>query len=158
MALAIVRKYVKTLRETPINDKQRKFCDLYVSSDKEFFGNATKCYAEVYNVKNYLQAKANAGRLINNSKITAYINDLLSEEGFNDQNVDKQHLFLINQHKDLNVKMKGIEHYNKLKKRVENKLEIIMPKPIMALEDDEAILKIDKKSAIDIPNDGLTEP
>jgi hypothetical protein len=33
--------------------------------------------------------------------------------------------------------MKGIEHYNKLKQRVSERLEIILPKPIIELEEAE---------------------
>jgi hypothetical protein len=46
--------------------------------------------------------------------------------------------------------MKGIEHYNKLKKRVADKMELIIPRPIMELDDDEVIHKIDKSKAKDI--------
>ncbi len=136
-------------RKATLNLKQEEFCRLY-ATDKTVYGNATACYMKVYGIKNVLQAKASAGQMIANVKITARINDLLSDEGFNDQNVDKQHLFVINQHKDLSVKMKGIEHYNKLRKRIDNKIELILPKPIMELEDDETIRMVDKKKAIDL--------
>jgi hypothetical protein len=56
---------------------------------------------------------------------------LLETGGFNDQNVDKQLLFVINQHGDLQSKVRSIAEYNKLKKRVENKMELILPKPIL---------------------------
>lgn len=151
MSVAVIEK--QQVAETKLNIKQEAFCKLYVSFNKEFYGNATACYQKVYGVS-YMNAKTSAGRFLDNPKITARINALLSEEGFNDQNVDKQLLFIINQHKKLDVKMKGISEYNKLKKRVDNSIQIIMPKPIMELEDDEVIHKIDKKKAVEIdPND-----
>ena len=143
-------KTITTTEPLKVNARQKLFCELYTSSEVECFGNATRCYMKAYGTKNVLQAKSLAQNLIQKPNIMAYINGLLSDEGFNDQNVDKQHLFVINQHKDLSTKMKGIEHYNKLKKRIENKLEIILPKPIMELDDDETIRMIDKKKAIDV--------
>lgn len=127
------------------------FCEVY-AKDPTIMGNATEAYLKVYG-GNRASANSLAPRMLKNPKITAQINAFLSEEGFNDENVDKQHLFIINQHKDLNVKMKGIEHYNRLKKRIENKMEIVMPKPIIDLDDDEVIHKIDKSKAKEIRQD-----
>lgn len=148
MALKLLGNQQKVVKSS-LNMRNDEFCKLYVSFDKEFYGNATACYTKVYGVKNYQVAQAASGRLLSNPKITARINELLSTEGFNDLNVDKQLLFIINQHKKLDVKMKGISEYNKLKKRVDNKIELIMPRPILGgdLDDDEVIHKIDKSKA-----------
>lgn len=115
-----------------LNLKQEEFCQLYVNGDKELFGNGTQCYLQVYGLTDkktgktisYLAAMANASRLLRNDKVLKRINELLEVGGFNDENIDKQHLFLINQHADLKTKMAAIKEYNALKSRVQNKLDI----------------------------------
>ena len=80
--------------------------------------------------------KKQVKELLTQDNIIQRVNQLLEEDGFNDQNVDKQHLFLINQHADFSTKMKGIEHYNKLKKRTNDAPIIFIPKPIMDWDDE----------------------
>ena len=138
-------------REKPLNKQQMAFCEVFAKKP-DIMGSATEAYKLVYGVSHEI-AKTAGNRLLKDPRVVAQINAFLSEEGFNDENVDKQHLFIINQHKDLNVKMKGIEHYNRLKKRIENKMEIVMPKPIIDLDDDEVIHKIDKSKAKEIRQD-----
>lgn len=97
-----------------------KFCRTYTSLD--FLGNGVQAYMEVYGNKEgkqlkYDSAKANAYRLLTNPKIIARINELLELGGFTEENVDKQHLFLLNQFGDLKTKMAAIKEYNALKKR-----------------------------------------
>lgn len=102
--------------------KQEEFCKAYVS--KDFFGNGTQAYLEVYGYKDedgntitYESAKSAASRLLTFDNILKKINSLLEEGGFNEQNVDKQHLFLINQFADLKTKMNAIKEYNRLRER-----------------------------------------
>jgi hypothetical protein len=88
----------------------------------ELFGNGTQSYLLAYwlNPKSSLQlqtAKVGGSRLLTFVNVTNRINELLEEGWFNDKNVDKQTLFLINQHQNLQMKAKWIEIYNKLKKR-----------------------------------------
>jgi hypothetical protein len=111
-----------------LNLQQEQFCQRYVNADRELFGNGTRCYLEVYSSKSedgkkisYLAAMACASRLLRNAKIIARINELLETGGFNDENVDKQHLFLINQFADLKTKLGAIREYNALKKRIDSK-------------------------------------
>jgi len=99
--------------------KQETFCQFYIDVDREMFGNGTQCYIEAYNPDTskpnwYKSANASAGRLLVNVNIIERINELLEKGGFNDENVSKQHLFLLNQHKELPVKMKAIDSYYKL--------------------------------------------
>ena len=47
--------------------------------------------------------------------IYTFINSKLNEYGYNDENVKKQHLFLINQDADLTNKRGGLDMYYKLK-------------------------------------------
>ena len=113
--------------------QQEEFCKFYTNSesiDRELFGNGVQSYLEVYGEDyqkkyrrpmKYEVALALASRMLTKVKVIDRINKLLEEGGFNDQNVDRQHLFLINQHADLRTKMQAIKEYNAVKKRVEIK-------------------------------------
>lgn len=131
-------KKTATKTEDGLNLKQEEFCKLFANAefaDRDFFGNGTQCYLEVYGYKDdenqakitYETARANASRLLTKANIINRINELLETGGFNDQNIDKQHLFLINQFADLKTKIAAIKEYNTLKRRVENKIEIGLP-------------------------------
>lgn len=128
-----------------LNIKQDLFCKIF-ATDHEIMGNASRAYMKAYGV-NYENAKAPANKFLLKPQITARIQHYLSEEGFNNESIDKKHNFLVHQNKDLNVSLKAIQEYNKLKKRTVAQLEIIMPRPIMALDDDETIHKVDKSRA-----------
>lgn len=137
--MAKVSKKTAAKTEAGLNLQQEEFCKLYTNSesiDREMFGNGVQCYLEVYggeySEKNkkpmsYLVAIAASSRLLANVNIITRINELLEEGGFNDVNVDRQHLFLINQHADLKTKMAAIKEYNAVKKRVEpNKQTLVV--------------------------------
>lgn len=153
MNVAVIEKkqYVYENKKNGVNLKQDMFCKMF-ATDPKIIGNASQCYLKVYG-GSYDNAKVCAMRLLDKPEITARINEYLSNEGFNEVNVDKQHLFIINQKKDLNVAMKGIQEFNKLKKRVSNTIELVIPKPIMNWDDDEVIHKIDKSKAKDVSQD-----
>src|SRR3990167_9315395 len=123
-----------------ISNEQEKFCQLF-ARDLKLAGRPFECFMKVY--KNDLEphqtpdfVKKQVKELLTQDNIIQRVNQLLEEDGFNDQNVDKQHLFLINQHADFSTKMKGIEHYNKLKKRTNDAPIIFIPKPIMDWDDE----------------------
>jgi hypothetical protein len=70
--------------EQNLNQNQEAFCQLFVKSDKEFFGNGVQCYLEVYDIdtkqkSRYKTACSAASRLLNNVKVIARINQLLEE-------------------------------------------------------------------------------
>jgi len=115
----------RTKKNAPLlNAKHEAFCQTYVNGDKEFFGNGTQTYIEIYEIDltkkgAYASARSSASQLLTKINIVNRINELLEEGGFNEQNVDKQHLFLINQHADLKTKLGAIKEYNTLKKRIE---------------------------------------
>jgi hypothetical protein len=128
-----VSKKTASKTEEGLNLQQEQFCQLYVNNERELFGNGVQCYLEIYGdeyqKKNkkpmqYKVALALSSRLLTNAKVIARINELLETGGFNDENVDKQHLFLINQYADLKTKMAAIKEYNELKQRVQKKLDI----------------------------------
>lgn len=108
--------------EQGLNPQQEMFCQLYACS-KEFFGNGVQSYIEVYEPDQtkpnwYKSACVSASQLLSNIKVYNRINQLLSEYGLNDQNADKQLLFLIDQHADFKSKLGAIREYNKLKNRI----------------------------------------
>ncbi len=115
------------------NLKQEEFCRLY-ASEEEFFGNGVRSYSEAYkipfntkdsseNMKNRKVCEASASRLLSKVKICERIAELLDGAGFNNENADKQLLFLMNQHGDRKVKIQALREYNALKSRIVQKVE-----------------------------------
>ena len=117
-----------------LNPNQIEFCKLY-ATDKEYLGNGVLSYIEAYdldmNEKNaYNNARARASELLTKRSILEYIDKLLDADGFNDQFVDKQHLFLIRQNAELPVKRAAINDYNKLKQRIKDKIDLNATGPV----------------------------
>jgi len=125
---------------TGLNKEQEKFCELYVTADRDFFGNGVESYCEAYDVditdpRKYKSAAASASRLLKQSNVIARINTLLEEIGFNDTFVDKQLSFVITQYADLTAKVNGIKEYNKLKQRITEKTDLTSGgKPIVFID------------------------
>lgn len=91
---------------------QKLFCDHYL----EFKGDGVNAVFKAgYNVKNAKEASAISWENLQKPNLIAYINHSLEEAGFNDDNVYKQHLFLVNQHADFPSKAKAIDMFYKLK-------------------------------------------
>lgn len=115
--------------KTKLNLKQEEFCKMYTSNDRDMFGNGVQSYIEIYEPDTsksnwYKTACASASQLLSNIKVINKINELLEEQGFNDENVEKQHLFILNQHVNIPAKMKAIDSYYKLKgKNAADKVE-----------------------------------
>lgn len=106
-----------------LNANQRLFCELF-TSDMEFFGSGVDSYVEAYSVSlgnpgAYASAKAAASRLLNKPNVIKHINQLLEKHALNDENVDKQLAFLINQQSDFKSKLGAIKEYNTMKERVQ---------------------------------------
>ncbi len=124
-----------------LNLRQEKFCQLY-ATDKEFFGNGAESYLAVYDIDQnkpnwYQVACTNASRLLSNAKVVARINEILQQTGFNDAFVDRELSFLISQHADFQTKLGAIKEYNKLKQRIQDKLDMTtngkeLPTPILS--------------------------
>lgn len=91
--------------------QQKTFCDTYLT----FGGNGVEAALEAYDCKDRRSAASVASRVLTEPNIIAYINSKLEESGFNDDNVRKQHLFLLNQHSDFNSKSKAVDMFYKLK-------------------------------------------
>jgi len=117
---------VKVDKKYKLNERQEKFCQLYINGKKELFGNGVQSYLEVYEIDRskpnwYKTACAATSQLLSNIKVIDRIRELLEDGGFEDENVKKQHLFLLNQHSDYGVKMRAISDYYKLKGKYEDK-------------------------------------
>ena len=115
--------------EAWLNQEQESFCQMYISSDKELFGNGVQSYIEVYDPDTskpnwYKTACARASKLLSSVKVINRINELLEEWWLNDQNVDKQLSFLITQFDDKANKLWAIKEYNKLKARIIEKTPV----------------------------------
>ena len=108
------------------NPRHERFCELY-ATERDFMGNGTECYLEAFEISTksptYKAARSLACRLLTNVNIVERINEMLTDEGFNDENVTKQHLFLINQDADLGTKKGSVEMYYKLKGKLAEKHE-----------------------------------
>jgi phage terminase small subunit len=109
--------------EQELTPKQEIFCRNYAGT-REFFGNGVQSYMDAFNCENYDTAKVEACNLLTNPNILKRINSILDLAGFNDENVDKQTAFLINQNVDYRAKIAAIKEYNQLKSRIKNKLEV----------------------------------
>lgn len=106
------------VKDPKLSLKQKLFCQAYVDT----CGNGTEAVLRAgYNISNKNGhsdrnlAKSIASENLTKPYISAYIASLLEKVGFNDENVVAQHLFLINQHVDLGVKLRAIEMYYRLK-------------------------------------------
>lgn len=90
---------------------EKKFCEFYL----EFDGCGPDAYeAAGFECKDRRVAISGAYNLLQRERVSAYINKILDDQGFEDKNVAKQHLFLINQHADLAAKGRGVDMYYKL--------------------------------------------
>jgi len=121
--------------EGGLTPRQKRFCELYTSKD-DLFGNGTRAYVKAYGLEEngqvlnyksnglYWSAASCASRLLKNVKVLKYLNSLLTLDGFNDANVDKQLLSVIEQHEDRASKTAAIREYNKLKARVVDRSKV----------------------------------
>ena len=105
--------------------KHELFCQKYI----EFRGNGVKAYCEAYDkdfydAKEYNSSKKLASELLTNVNIVTRIRELLEATGLNDLFVDNELKHLIWQDEDRNAKAKGIDIYNKIARRYDEKIEI----------------------------------
>jgi len=106
-------------KQYSINLRQKLFVEYYL----EFKGNGVDAVIEAgYNCNyprsgtpNRRLAASLASENLTKPNIIAYINIKLDEYGFNDDNVRKQHLFLLNQDADLTAKKGAIDMFYKVR-------------------------------------------
>jgi hypothetical protein len=107
--------------------KQELFCLLYVT-DAAICGNATQCYIKAYgldqsNEKDYHNARVSSSNLLANLSIKVRMNEILQAQGFNNEFIDSQLLYLVKQNEDLSTKRGAINDYNKLQQRIIDKID-----------------------------------
>ena len=115
--------------EVELTLKQELFCRNYASA-REFFGNGTRSYMDAYQCENADTARTEASKLLANPNICHRVASLLTLQGWNDEFVDKQNLFLIVQNADLKAKAAGIKIYNEVKKRITRSMELTNPEGV----------------------------
>lgn len=114
--------------DSGLTPQQELFCKLYATV-REFFGNGTQAYIEAYNVDiskkgAYDVARSGAYENLTKPHILARIRELMETGILNDEFVDRELSFLIEQHAEKSVKLGAIREYNQLKARIRNKLEV----------------------------------
>lgn len=97
--------------------RQKQFCDSYLKSKGDSIGAVITAG---YNIEknggpDRRLASSIASENLTKPNICAYLNLKLKESGLDDEFVDKQLLFLINQYSDLRVKLSAVDTYYKLK-------------------------------------------
>jgi len=114
------------LKPKLLNPKQEMFCVLY-ASDREFFGNGVQSYVEAYNPPrrgNWMaSARTDASRLLTNANILRRIDELLDIQ-VNNSFIDKRLGFWATQLAHPQASIEAIKEYNKLKKRIDEKLTL----------------------------------
>ena len=113
---------------------QEEFCQAFLNRDVELYGNGTKAYLATYGKRHfektgkqmkYEVAASLATETLKKTYVIERINKLLETGGLNDENVDRQLLFVVNQSADLSSKIRGISEYNKLKARITTKMDLL---------------------------------
>jgi phage terminase small subunit len=120
-----------------LNFKQKLFCDGYLNSKGDSISAVESAGYKIGN--NRKLASSIASENLTKPNICAYLNLKLKESGLDDEFVDKQLLFLVNQYSDLKVKLSAIDTYYKIKGRyAPKKLDIKEEKNIYKdMTDDE---------------------
>lgn len=96
--------------------KQRNFCRIYVES----MGDKTAAIKGAFNIKNPNNKnliRKMAHDYLKKPHIINEIHQIMNKGSLNDCVVDVQLLQLIQQNKNLSLKAKGVEMYNKMKNR-----------------------------------------
>lgn len=124
----------QTMDSSELTPKQELFCTLY-ARDREFFGNGTQAYIEAYNIDiskkgAYKAAQASSSRLLSNAIILRKIREMMETATLNDEFVDRELAFLIEQDAEKSVKLGAIREYNALKTRIQNKLDLTLKTPM----------------------------
>lgn len=128
LKIAAMKKHLTTKRKVKgkkkFSVKRELFCQYYVS--KDFFGDGVEAYAHAYDIDLTKQSgkntcRVNAYNLLTNTVILSRIREIQRHANLNDEFVDRETGFVIQQRGDLNAKMRGIAEYNKISKRIEDK-------------------------------------
>ncbi len=140
------RKYTLTQRE-------KAFCELYSSYG---VSGADAVLEAGYKPKNRQTAYVIASENLRKPKILAYIKQLYTEYNFSDEEIMREHLFLIKQHADLSTKARAIDMYYK-KKGYYKEPEQISPsyRSYEDMTDEEVQAKLDEYFERELKERGL---
>jgi hypothetical protein len=109
-------------RKLGLNNNQIHFVEIYMS--EEYKGSSGRDAAAIAYGKNLhiprdkAAADSMANKNLKHTGILMLINVLHNQQGFNDEWIDRQLKFIIDQNQDLKAKLMGIEQYNKLHQRI----------------------------------------
>lgn len=134
-------------------ENEKLFVEQYFSQSSDTFGNGTQSVINAFGEAmfktdtgsiNYNFAGVKSYELLRTPKIYMAGKELLNKQGFNDNSVEAQHSFLINQSADMGVKARAIDMYYKLVGRYiekhETKVEVVDKLPEGLTKDE--LLKI----------------
>lgn len=113
-----------------LNLNQKRFAEYYIlgGDNNEFrIGNATHSYAKAYSYDLSEEGKADicsgeGSKLLRNPKVKKYMRDVLEASGWNDEAMDARLKQIGFTGKDADS-INAIKEFNKIKKRVTDKLE-----------------------------------
>jgi hypothetical protein len=95
-----------------LTEKEKKFCEIYCQYGVSGIEAVREAgYKAITNNTAYSIASEN----LRKPKIIAYINTLYKDYKFTDEDVMREHLYLIKQHHDMPSKARGIDMYYKKK-------------------------------------------
>ncbi|KKS62589.1 MAG: hypothetical protein UV28_C0008G0009 [Candidatus Collierbacteria bacterium GW2011_GWE2_42_48] len=93
-----------------LTEKEKRFCEVYCQSG---VSGIDAIFEAGYLPKKRSTAYSIASENLRKPKILAYIKHLYSEHSFTDEDIMREHLYLIRQHHDLSAKARGIDMYYK---------------------------------------------
>lgn len=144
---------VKTNENEKLTEKEKAFCEYYCN-----FGcsGVDAIYEAGYKPKTKKTAYSMASENLRKPKILAYIRELYKDNSFVDEEVMREHLFLIKQHADLSTKARAIDMYYRKKGYYKDNAEQINPQ--MRYEDmsyEELQAKVDASNKQWLKEQGL---
>jgi len=112
-----------------LTQAERDFCNTY-ATDPALMGNGTQSYITAFsldsdNTKDVRLAKDRAYRLLRRPEILYAIREALQSGELSSEIVDQELSFLITQHADLSVKLSAIREYNRVHRKVEDKISAL---------------------------------
>lgn len=99
-------------KHAQLTEKEKKFCEIYCQYGVSGIDAVLQAGYDV-NSKN--TAYSIASENLRKPKIIAYIEELYKEFRFTDEDVMREHLYLIKQHHDMSCKARAIDMYYKKK-------------------------------------------
>lgn len=109
-------------KEYKLTAKEKKFVEYYLEMGATGVDAVIEAGYDVYDKRGNINRKVAATIASQNLvrlNVNAYIDKIMPEYGFEDNNVEKQHLFLLNQRADLTAKKSAIDMYYRMRGKYE---------------------------------------